>query len=164
MPSNANTSSNELNLPLLSRRESIIAERQDGFGQLIGFAMTCLLSFLLYLQFSISLVDSEAQNFIQTKTVNISVCLFFMTSLIFRQTVQEAKIERAIIHLVPELIVLATIGLAYCNHAVLGFVVLLVGKLVMAAASVVYCAVQLMVQRPEQVEACQKTVDVATLV
>lgn len=155
----SNTTTNEtLSLPLLLRKESIKAERDDGCvrQQLIGLAMTCLLSFLLHLQFSISIItDPQVQNLIPMIAVHISVFLFFITSSIYRQTVQEVRIESAILHLMPELIALVSILLAYYNHAVWGFAILLVGKLCMAGVSVVYCVVQLL-------QADNKTVDDAT--
>lgn len=158
-------STKDLSLPLLSRKESIKAERDDGIEQqIISFAMMCLLSFLLFLQFSISFVDTESQTLISTKPVNLSVFLFFMTSLIYREMVKEAQIDVTAVHLVPELIALATIGFAYSGHAMMGFVILLVGKLVMAGGCVTYCAVQLLTRSKEEQTAPERPVDAAALV
>jgi hypothetical protein len=150
---------NELRLPLiLRRRESIIQqkydrpaavapedsareeEQYDQENPLFGVLLTCLLSFLLYIQFSISFPSIATT--ISSRTITMTIFLFFVTSILFRRTVQEEiRLSNVTaLHLLPELVGLLVILLCYSGHPVAGIIVLLVGKLIMAGAVVVYCA------------------------
>lgn len=158
------TTNNELRLPLiLRRRESIIQQKYyqpavaapEASAQeeeehvvnkeehpLFGVLLTCLLSFLLYIQFSISFPSSIAAATISSRTIIMTILLFFVTSILFRRTVQEEVrfANMTVLHLLPELVGLLVILLCYSGHAMAGLVVLLVGKLIMAGAVVFYCA------------------------
>jgi hypothetical protein len=149
----------ELRLPLiLRRRESIIQQKYDRpaavapegaeetehiavdkENPLFGVLLTCLLSFLLYIQFSISFPSIAM---ISWRTITMTIVLFFVTSILFRRTVQEEVrlVNVTALHLLPELVGLLVILLCYSGHAVAGLIILLVGKLLMAGAVVVYCA------------------------
>jgi hypothetical protein len=153
------STNNELRLPLiLRRRESIIQQKYDRTtvapedsaqeqeeqidheNPHFGVLLTCLLSFLLYIQFSISFPSIATT--ISSHTITMTIFLFFVTSILFRRTVQE-EVRLAnvtALHLLPELVGLLVILLCYSGHPVAGIIVLLVGKLIMAGAVVVYCA------------------------
>jgi uncharacterized membrane protein len=150
------TTFDDLRIPLIVRRKLSIQrdaeartieqedqDTQDDESPHIGVLLTFLLSALLYLQFSISFSASIPELLVQSRTVHVAVFLFFLTSILYRQTVQEANVNVTVLHLMPELIALSTIGLCYSGYAVAGFILLLIGKLIMAGVVVVHRAVLL---------------------
>jgi hypothetical protein len=87
-------------------------------------------------------------------SIYASVLIFFGASLLYRRTIQEVEHDEvnnsnnatkvpAVLHLVPELVTVMTIGSCYGGHAMAGLVIMVTGAFVMASAVVAYCTVAL---------------------
>jgi hypothetical protein len=140
---------------------------------LVGAMLSCIWCLLLLVQFSISFPSSviaapfsasvstadaiTAMQSIQSSSssfsIYASVLIFFGASLLYRRTIQEVEHDEinsntatkvpAVLHLLPELVTVMTIGSCYGGHAMAGLVIMVTGAFVMASAVVAYCTVAL---------------------
>lgn len=98
-------------------------------------SMHVALYLLLLLQFGLAFYadyDGAVAAGLNWTLVNLSIVLFMVAAHLYRNVLDEIEVCHDVVVLVPEVIVVATMGLVYGHQMLPGFLLLVAGKLLMA--------------------------------
>lgn len=108
---------------------------------LLGLALTIGLPFLIYAQYYISFANmaDDTTTGVTLFLVQCAVACFAVVTLMFRKVLEDANVEAIAVHLIPELVALATIVATARGDLDLGFTYLIGSDIVMALAIAGVC-------------------------
>ena len=106
--------------------------------------MDLALYFLLFLQFgAVFYVQGDAVSGLRWPIVNASICLFIVATHLYRNALAEIEVLSDAAMLLPEIIIVSSVGLVFFYQVLFAFLLLLTGILAMALTVVVINAYRL---------------------
>ena len=93
--------------------------------------ITVLLFTLMYLHFGLIYYSDPNHiiNGVSWTTINISISLFIIATFLYRQALHDCRIQHDCLVLLPEILVLISMGLVFCQNIMAAFLLLAIGKL-----------------------------------
>ena len=100
--------------------------------------MSAMLPLLLAFQFGTCFYfESDAVSGLQWNVCNVAIVLFWVSSCLYRRTLEDLNISTSIVMLAPEIVTNISLGLVCFSAATTAFLTLVVGMLLMSLAVVV---------------------------
>ena len=115
--------------------ESCHTAAEDANHCLNNFVVLIILPSLLFLQFGMAFSDSPVQGTtgLQWSVVNSNIVMFVITAALYRQAVQDFQMTCSVaLLLLPEIVMVAILGLVLCGQVVPAFLVLTSSMLCLA--------------------------------
>jgi hypothetical protein len=168
-----NNNNNKLSTPLIGNRPQHERDEEQGYMAIVyddddddeeschkaaedanhwlnNFVVLIILPSLLFLQFGMAFSDSPVQGTmgLQWSVVKSNIVMFVITAALYRQAVQEFQMTCSVaLLLLPEILMVAILGLVLCGQVVPAFLVLVSSMLCLALFVVAYTIRVLVVKK-----------------